>query len=296
MTTQPLAGKAILVTGAGRGLGEAYARLAARLGAAVAVNDVDAEAATVVAGMIEAAGGRAVAVPADVAEWTSGAALVEACIDAFGTISGLVNNAGILRPALLDELKERDLRHMVEVNLMGTAACAQAAVRRMRALGTGGSIVNVASGSQAGDIALGGYGATKGAVASLTYAWAMELRGSGIRMNAVSPLADTAMAAQNAHLMALQARNRDIHYASLPPADVNAPVVCFLLSDTALRIHGQVIRIAGRQLSFVTHPLIANPVLEDDWDFDRVAAAFATTLEGHQHRLGLAVAERGNGP
>lgn len=285
-----LAGKAVVVTGAGGGLGAAYARHAASRGAAVVVNDVDAAAAGRTVDGIAAAGGKAVACAGDISVWSFGETLVDACVDAFGTITGFVNNAGIFRPALIDDVKEGDLRRMLEINVLGTAACAQAAVRRLRQIGKGGSVVNVASGSQAGDVALGGYASTKGAVASLTYSWAMELRGSGIRMNAISPLAETAMAAQNAHLMTLQAANREVHYAALPAADVNAPVVSFLLSDAAAAINGQVVRIAGRQLSYVTHPLIAPPMLEDDWTLEKVMAAFAGPLEARQQRLGLAVA------
>lgn len=283
-----LTGKAVVITGAGDGLGAAYARHAASLGAAVLVNDISADAAAKTVAAITAQGGRAVAQAGDISSWDFAETLVEACVKAFGAIDGLVNNAGVLRPARIDELTERDLRKMFEVNLLGTAACAQAAARRMKASGKGGSIINVTSGSQAGDVALGGYGATKGAVASITYSWAMELRGSGIRMNAISPLAATAMAGQNAHLMATQAANREVHYATLPAADVNAPLVSFLLSDAAAGINGQTIRIAGRQLSFVTHPMIAAPVLEDDWTYDGVARAFAETLAAQQHKLGLA--------
>lgn len=286
-----LDGKAIVVTGAGSGLGAAYVKHLAALGAAVVVNDIDATTAAATVAAIAAAGGKAVAAPGDVSVWSFAETLVDAAIDAFGAFTGLVNNAGILRPAPFDQLTEADFRRMLEVNLIGTAACAQAAAKRLRTLGKGGSIVNVASGSQSGDIALGGYGATKAGVASLTYSWAMELRGTGIRMNAVSPLAGTAMARQNAQFMALQAQNREVHYAELPPPEVNAPVIAFLLSDAAAGINGQVVRIAGRLLSYVTHPLIAAPVLEDDWTYDKVAAAFGETLGARQHKLGLAFVE-----
>lgn len=286
-----LSGKAVVVTGGGGGLGAAYARQIAALGASVVVNDIDPEAANATVADISAAGGKAVAAPGDVSVWAFAQTLVRTSMEAFGTITGLVNNAGILRPATIDDAAESDLRRMLEVNLIGTAACAQAAVKQLRILGKGGSILNVASGSQAGDIALGGYGASKAAIASLTYSWAMELRGTGIRMNALSPLAGTAMAQQNARFMALQAQHRDVHYAQLPQPDVNAPVVAFLMSDAASDINGQVVRIAGRLLSYVTHPLIASPVLEDDWTYEKVVAAFGNTLAARQQKLGLAFAE-----
>lgn len=286
-----LRGKAIVITGAGGGLGTAYARHAASLGAAVLVNDVSPDAAERVTAEIRAAGGRAVAHAADVSQWDSGAALVAACIDAFGHITGLVNNAGVLRPQRLEELTEAELARLIRVNLFGTAACAQATVLAFRRQGTGGSVVNVVSGSHAGDVALGAYAASKGAVASLTYSWAMELRGSPIRMNAVSPLAETAMAAANAPLMGAQSAAREVVYHSLPDPQVNAPLVSYLLSDLAGEVHGQIVRIAGRQLSLVTHPMIASPVLEDDWTFDSIAAAFAERLGQSQQRLGLVFAQ-----
>ncbi|WP_432283477.1 SDR family oxidoreductase [Aminobacter sp. BA135] len=289
-----LQGKSVVVTGAGSGLGAAYARHVASLGAAVVVNDINAEAAQSTVESIVASGGKAVAHAGDISSWNYAQSLVDACIDAFGAITGIVNNAGILRIGKILDLTETDMRRMVEINLIGTAACASHAARRMLAAGRGGSIINVASGSQAGDVALGGYGATKGGVASLTYSWAMELRGTGVRVNALSPLAETAMAAQNKALMAEQAASREVHYAALPDADVNAPVVSFLLSDAAEKINGQVVRIAGKQLSFVTHPLIADPVLEGDWSYAAVAEAFAGALAGNQQPLGLGYQRKPN--
>ena len=282
-----LNGKAVIITGAGGGLGQAYACHAAKLGAAVLVNDLSAEAAAKVAQDITRAGGRAIPHAADIGRWETGHELVEACIAAFGTVTGLVNNAGLLRVARLEEMTEALVTRLLQVNLIGTMACAQAAIAAFRAAGTPGSVVNVVSGSHAGDVALGAYAATKGAVASLTYSWAMELRGSGIRVNAISPLAETPMAQSNAHMLAAQSAAREVIYTRLPEPEVNAPAVSFLLSDLARDVHGQILRIAGRELSFVTHPMIARPVLEADWTFDRIADAFRDTLSDAQQKLGL---------
>ena len=292
---KPLFGKAVVITGAGSGLGAAYARHAAALGASILVNDIDPAAADRTVAAIRGTGHSAVASAGDIASWNFARSLVDTCIDAFGTISGVVNNAGVFRPALIDDLSEADLELMLRVNVLGTAACGSHAVKRLRELGMGGSIINVASGSHAGDIALGGYGASKGAIASLTYSWAMELRNTGIRVNAISPLAETAMAAQNAALMSVQAANREVHYASLPPPEVNAPVVSFLLSDAAAKINGQIVRIANGQLSFVTHPIIADPVLTGEWTFETVTEAFAAHLDNRQQPLGLAYVRKPDG-
>ena len=287
-----LEGKAIAITGAGAGIGAAYARHCAALGARIVVNDIDAAAAATIVSEIRAAGGEAVVCPGDVSVWAFGAELVAACVETFGRIDGLVNNAGVLRHGRVTEMTEADFRSMLRINTLGTATCAVHAIRAMLSAGAGGSIVNVASGSQAGDIALGGYGASKAAVASLTFSWAMELKNTGIRVNAVSPLAETAMSASNMEFLAQQSASREVVYTTLPPPDSNAPVVAFLLSDEAAGINGQIVRIAGHELSYVTHPAIAEPVLQGEWTDEAVAGAFRDELNGKQQKLGLTYAGR----
>jgi len=283
-----LEGKAVVITGSGSGLGAAYAREAASLGAQVVVNDVNEENAAAIVGEITEAGGKAVGCIGDVSSWEFAETLIQTCIDHFGKIDALVNNAGILRHGKITDMTEADLRRMLEINTIGTAACATHAIRAMLAQGTPASIINVASGSQAGDIALGGYGASKAAVASLTYSWAMELKDTNVRVNAISPLAHTAMAQSNMGFLAQQSANREVVYTTLPDPAGNAPVVSFLISDASIGINGQVIRIAGEQLSFVTHPMIADPVLEGEWTPETVVKAFAESLSQNQCKLGLA--------
>jgi len=287
-----LDGKAIVITGAGSGLGAAYARHCAALGARLVVNDVDAAAAEAIAAEIASAGGTAVASAGSVASWDYAGELIETCVKAYGHIDGLLNNAGILRHGRITEMSERDLRAMLDVNTVGTAACASHAIRRMLAQDGHGSIVNVASGSQAGDIALGAYGASKAAVASLTFSWALELRDTNVRVNALSPLAHTTMAETNMKFLAQQSASREVVYTTLPAADVNAPAAAFLLSDRSIGINGQIVRIAGEELSFVTHPMIAEPVMKGRWDDDAIEAAFHETLGRKQQKLGLAYARK----
>ncbi len=283
-----LDGKAIVITGAGAGLGEAYARHAARHGARLLLNDVAPAAAEKIAGEIRADGGEALPFSGDVSSWNYATELIAECVSAFGRIDGLVNNAGILRHGRATEMTEQHLRAMIDVNLVGAAACGAQAIKAMLAQGAPASIVNIASGSQAGDIALGGYGATKAAVASLTFTWALELRGTKVRVNALSPLALTAMAQSNMRHLAQQSASREVVYTTLPAADNNAPAVVFLLSDRSIGINGQVVRIAGDELSFVTHPLIAEPTLKGEWTDEAIDAAFRDVLAARQQKLGLA--------
>ncbi len=190
--------KTVLITGASRGIGAATALLAAQRGWAVAVNYArDAAAAQAVVQRIEGAGGRAIAVQADVADEQQVLALFAAVDAQLGRITGLVNNAGVVdRPARLAEMDGTRLRRMVDINVLGSLYCAREAVRRMstRHGGGGGSIVNVSS--LAARLGAAGqyvdYAAAKGAIDTLTVGLAREVAGEGIRVNAVRPgLIDT---------------------------------------------------------------------------------------------------------
>jgi NAD(P)-dependent dehydrogenase (short-subunit alcohol dehydrogenase family) len=259
-----LAGQAVVVTGAGRGLGRAYALHAARAGAAVVVNDVDAAAAERVAGEIRAFGGTGVADGHSVADRDAAAKLIDLCVTRFGTIDGLVNNAGLFHRAdpWAEDLDR--VRALIEVNVMGTVHCGLAAIVWMREQGRGGSVVNVTSGTHLGFPGAAVYGATKGAVASLTYGWALDLLPYGIRVNAISPLAVTDM--------------------KLPPYDGHAgpeeiaALVTFLLSGRSEGITGQVVRRERRQLGLISHPAIGEMVESDAWELDDIDRAFREVL------------------
>lgn len=258
--------------------------LAASLGARVLVNDIDARAAQRVTASIRNQGGQAHAHAADIAQWTTGQALVDACLDRFGQLDGLVNNAGLFRLGSLQDSTERDFAETLSVNLIGAAACAKAAATHMISRGAG-AIVNVVSGAQCGMLGLGAYGASKGALASLTYAWALELVGSGVRLNAVSPMANTPMATKTRDYLSARAIPLP---DSVPPPSANAPVICYLLSDAAAAIHGQVVRIDGGVLALMTHPAIIAPVLQREaWTADSVADAFTDNLAARQQKLGV---------
>jgi NAD(P)-dependent dehydrogenase (short-subunit alcohol dehydrogenase family) len=283
-----LSGQAVVITGAGRGLGRAYARACAAAGAQVVVNDIDPATAAATAAEIRAAGGQAVAEPRDVSRESEAQALIDRCLAEFGFISGLVNNAAVMLPERLETGRVDELRAMLEVNVVGVFNCARAAVGPMIARG-GGSIVNATSGAQTGQEALSGYGASKGAVASFTYGWAGELAAKGVRVNAISPMAAGAMT-----------RNMEAYLArhglpqgqgqQMPAPEVNAPVVVYLLSDAAKGVTGQLVRIVGSKLSIMSHPAIRAPVLEHEaWTAEGVAEAFETTLSANQLPTDVAV-------
>lgn len=279
-----LRNKSIVVTGAGRGIGAAIARACADLGARVLVNDLDAPAAEAVANDIRRAGRQALANGSDISTWEGAQTVIGACVNAFGGLHGLVNNAGIYRLGLPDELPEADLRALVQVNLMGTLFCTTHAVPHMR-LGGGGAIVNVTSGAQLGLPAMSVYGATKGAVAAYTYGCAVDLQADNIRVNAISPLAQTRMAQVNT---AYYARQHKVAPAIPNQPQDNAPAVCFLLSDRAAGITGQVLRIDGQSICLMTHPAMCQPTRTVvGGSADAVADAFDQGLRGALAPLGL---------
>jgi NAD(P)-dependent dehydrogenase (short-subunit alcohol dehydrogenase family) len=133
-----------------------------------------------------------------------------------------VNNAGVFRMGFLGDQDEQELRLLVETNVVGTYLCGSTAARRMKAQGSG-AIVNITSGAQAGIPLMGAYAATKGAVASATYAWAKELRGSGVRVNAVSPQARTRMSDITADF--LSSHGLPLYPGTQPEPEASAPAV-----------------------------------------------------------------------
>ncbi|MGH6740205.1 MAG: SDR family NAD(P)-dependent oxidoreductase, partial [Bradyrhizobium sp.] len=167
-----LTGKAVVITGSGRGNGAACARRAARQGAAVVVNDMDAEPAAETVAAIKADGGTAIACVADITDWGEAGRLIQSCIDAFGKIDGLVNNAALFHGAGVEAIDPEAVRNLVDVNVLGPLHCTGHAIKPMLAQKSG-SIVNVVSGAHMGMLGMGIYGATKGAVASMVYTWAL---------------------------------------------------------------------------------------------------------------------------
>lgn len=244
--------RALLITGGGRGIGAATARLAAQQGWAVAVNYArDSLAADTVVRAIRAEGGSAISVRADVANEAEVLRMF-ATVDAkFGPIAGLVNNAGVVdTTARLDEMDWARWRRMFDTNVLGSLLCAREAVRRMstRHGGAGGSIVNLSS--AASRLGSGGqyvdYAASKGAIDTFTLGLAREVAAEGVRVNAVRPgLIDTDIHASGG----LPQRVRDL--APTVPmqrggsADEVAQAIVWLLSDAASYTTGALIDVSG---------------------------------------------------
>jgi NAD(P)-dependent dehydrogenase (short-subunit alcohol dehydrogenase family) len=280
-----LEGKAIVITGSGRGIGAACAKGCARRGAAVVINDIDPVDANNTAEAIAAEGGKVIVCVADVAQWEEAGRLIDACISTFGKIDGLVNNAALYNSARIEAFDPIAARSLVEANVLGPLYCTGRAVKPMLAQKSG-SIVNVVSGAHMGILSLGIYGATKGAVASMVYTWALELAGSGVRVNALSPFAATRIALPDRRGPIPDEMAKQL--ALLPPPEANSPVVEFLLSDLAKNVNGQLVRIDKGELQLYTHPALLLPsVTRAEWTAELVAQTFEHEFKDRQVPCGV---------
>jgi NAD(P)-dependent dehydrogenase (short-subunit alcohol dehydrogenase family) len=286
-----LHGKVAIVTGAGRGLGLAYARSLAAAGAKVVVNDVDADTAAAAAAEV---GGTPLAAP--VGSTQTAQALVAAAVEAYGRLDILVTNAGVLRDAMLWKMTDDDFDQVIAVHLRGTFTCVRAAAVRMREQGEGGRIICVGSPTgQLGNIGQTNYAAAKAGIVGMVRTWAMELARAQITVNALIPVAATAMTATVAFLKpyveALEAGQEipaairhDLGFGT--PEDV-AGVVTFLASDAAAGVTGQAIGIGGDRLALWSHPAeVAVQHLSGGWDPDAIAEIWPTAFAPHQQQVG----------
>lgn len=189
-------GKVITITGSAQGLGRAMAVEFAKKGAKIALVDLNEDKLNESKSLCEKAGGSAKIYRADISQETEVESLFDKITNDFGQLDGLVNNAGILRDALLIKVKEgkiekklsmKDWQDLINVNLTGVFLCTREASSKMALQGKGGVIVNISSVSRAGNIGQTNYSAAKAGVVSMTVVWAKELARYGIRVGAVAP-------------------------------------------------------------------------------------------------------------
>jgi NAD(P)-dependent dehydrogenase (short-subunit alcohol dehydrogenase family) len=260
VTTPICDGRVAIVTGAGRGLGRAHALEFARQGAAVVVNDIGVEldgsgggsgpAGDVVAEIV-AAGGRAIANGADVADWEQARDLVKSALAAFGRLDVVVNNAGFVRDRMFVSTGEDEWDAVIRVHLKGHYATARHACDHWRAESKAGRpvdarIINTSSGAGLqGSVGQSAYSAAKAAIATLTLVQAAELGRYGITANAIAPSARTRMTET---VFAEMMKRPEDGFDAMAPENVS-PLVVWLGSAESREVSGQVFEISGGSLS-----------------------------------------------
>ncbi|OZC83933.1 3-oxoacyl-ACP reductase [Rhodococcus sp. 06-412-2C] len=291
-----LSNKVAVVTGSGQGLGLAYAVDLASRGAAVVINDVNQATADDAVAEIIDAGGRAVSVVAPVGSTETAKALVRAAVENFGRLDILVTNAGILRDTVLWKMSDDDFDAVINVHLRGTFTCVRESAIRFREQGEGGRIICIGSpAGQRGNFGQTNYSAAKAGVVGMVRTWALELQRAGVTVNAVCPVAATAMtetipflapyieAQKNGEPLPPIIR-REVGLGT--PADA-AGIVSFLASDSAAQITGQAFSVGGDRLAFWSHPTLTTTEFKDDgWSADDIASAWVSTFADNVETVG----------
>ncbi|MFD1541217.1 SDR family oxidoreductase [Nonomuraea guangzhouensis] len=283
-----------VVTGAGRGLGQAYARALARAGAAVVVNDVDAEAAGEVAAAITAEGGRAVVAAGAVGQTQVAQRLVDTAVKEFGRLDVMVTNAGILRDRVLWKMSDEEFDAVVEVHLRGTFSCARAAAVRMREQGQGGRLILISSpAGQRGNFGQTNYAAAKAGIVAMARTWALELARSEITVNAVVPVAATEMTKTIPAFAPVLERGEPYpdwvrKDEGLGTVEDVAGLVVYLASDASAEVTGQAIGVGGDKLALWSHPAEKAVAYADGgWSADAIADSWHTTVGAEPETYGI---------
>ena len=245
------AGRVVIITGAGGGLGRAYALALAEAGAKVVVNDINRDAADATVAAIREAGGEAIANDSDITDFADSARAVQEALDAFGGLHAVVNNAGVCRDRMFVSLSEEEWDTVMAVHLKGHFCITRHACSYWRGLAKQGEtpvarIINTSSGAGLqGSVGQSNYSAAKGGIASLTLVQAAELARYGVTANALAPAARTGMTEEVfAERMAVPEEGFDY----FDPANV-APLVVWLVSEDSSDVSGCVFEAEGDMLS-----------------------------------------------
>jgi NAD(P)-dependent dehydrogenase (short-subunit alcohol dehydrogenase family) len=292
-----LAGKVAIVTGSGRGIGREHAIALADEGARIVVNDIGVERdgtggahgpADEVVAHIREGGGDAVASYDDVSDYEAAGSLIKTAVDSFGRLDILVNNAGTFQYRLFHDLSEEQWDGLLGVHLYGTFNTCHHAAKVMMAQRYG-RIINTASSQWRNPEGRANYGAAKGAIVSLTWGLAFELRNHGITVNAIAPMGATRGFGDETYRNMLADAGLDRKKDAAEQGDNRAapefvsPTVVYLASDRAKDINGVVFRVGSGKVGRYSHPteirtLYREAGNETPWTLDELDDLLQSTV------------------
>lgn len=282
-----LEGKVVAVTGAGNGIGRACAIECAQQGALVVVNDYgvtadgeasdDSPAGRVVA-EIEAAGGKAVANFANIADPVQAASIIEDGVKAFGRIDGVVNCAGILRDRIFHKLSQQDWDMVINVNLNGYFYVAKAAANYFRDQGSGSYVHFSSSSGVIGNFGQANYSAAKMGVVGLSNSIALDMQRFGVRSNCILPFAWSRMTA-TIPTDTEEGRARVEKVKQMTPEKIS-PLVAYLLSDKAEGVTGQILAVRKDEIFLMRRPEIHRSMHRDGgWNVETIEKELMPALK-----------------
>ena len=271
--------KVVVVTGAGRGVGRAVALDAARAGAAVVANDLGVSLegegdgtpiAEQVAEEIRASGGRAVANRDSVASWQGAQHIVEAALDAFGRIDGVVNNAGNLRDSLFHKMTEEEFDSVIAVHLKGSFNVSRAAAPHFKTQASGAYVHMTSTSGLVGNFGQANYSAAKLGIVGLSKSIALDMHRFGVRSNAVAPFAWTRMI-DSIPTNTAEQQKRVEGLKTLVPEKI-APFVTALVSDAGADVTGQIFGVRNNEIYLFSQPRpIRTAHTSDGWTPEAIA-------------------------
>lgn len=288
-----LADKVVAVTGAGRGIGRAIAMLCAAEGANVVVNDygvsaagegADAAPAEDTAAAIKAAGGRAVANVASVADAAGAVSVIDTAIAEFGRIDAVVNNAGFIRDAIFHKMSQQNWDDVIDVHLNGYFYVSRAAAPHFREQGSGAYVHFVSAAGLIGNVGQANYAAAKMGVVGLSTSIALDMQRFGVRSNCIAPWAWTrsigAMSAETPE------RGRWLERMKQMTPEKIAPLAAFLCSDRAQAVSGQIFGVRKNEIFLFSRPQMVRSVHNaEGWTPGSIAEMLLPALEPSFQRL-----------
>ena len=290
---QMLEGKSIIVTGAGRGIGRAIAMMLAESGANVLVNDVGASAqgegsdsspAAEVVADINSSGGNAVANYNSVSESENAEAIVQTCLDTFGSVDGLVNNAGILRDTIFHKMSEEQFDLVMNVHVKGSFNMSRACAPHFRAQNSGCFVHMTSTSALIGNLAQANYMAAKLGVVGLSKSIALDMSRYNVRSNCISPFAYSRLIGTlPSETDEQQARLKKIK--QMTPEKI-APLATALFGDAAADVSGQIFAVRNNEIFLMSQPRpIRSVQTSDGWTPETVSSRVFEAFKGSMYGL-----------